>query len=1004
MHTSISSSNDKATIDTSTFASNGFATQVAPTQQNQIWKFSASQTDRRAYGGGASFTITSLTGSGDNLAGTNPNSWRVFQLPSTSAKQDNEYVLYNEIDGNFLSFDAYSRKVSLSKSLALDTLIINSISTSAAGTEPGPDVSCLLWKLSPSTSLLEEGIYQFIWPDSQIERCITRGRGTNVAPVLASVNQSDGFQFWNVSLQVSNVGDVFYDIRNYVSGELLQSNKVQFTVSAANGVSRTEFQITSDGRSGLLSISGDDLNCIGVDNLQNLVVQPRDKPAAWKLNLGLPKLAVAPCLPPSLPNTLTTKSWDKISTNTSFPVDSSQSQAFSPFHGGIYRVVNESTGRIACLTISHANSGPVRSIAMTDGQSSFQSTDEQIWCLKRLSGYQGVIYQFISYYDSALIAEQSLDTAAGSDSHDCFPAQQDESQPSQLWTIEPQSNFSYAIKSYQTGFLLEDCGTLKSTPLVDIPRAAQRWKVVPAPSPITPGMYRLRFQTGDYLQASAVGSADRSLACRIASRVNGTNSVEVATPTGLYFFGCDTQGQPVLTERCQEYSEFKFLSTGDEAPGFYVQHFQTNMTVTFGPPNQISALNSHDDLKVKLNVTAFFGTRRLGSPGQIVTLEAPPAQVSSISSNFTNPTFTPQEGLYTMVSSRHTYLCLTDLVHLAPPSIPRSKYQASAVNPPSGTQMRQTQWAIQSTGNGYYTISCSNFFLCQASSIVESACWPYSNNYPASVGQTFPVSQDAWSPNDVVGTIPSYDAARWKFMSIDGQKFNVINRSTGNLLQVDSPGYTISARPDTPFPSLASFTLIRLGDLSSLAVPRYLKPAPLIDKVTLQAGDNSTAGSISRELGIDSGVFMLSLDSVPGTARCLALSDVDALSNLNPLDVTLKSVDLEPYSLDSGLQHWKVEKNDEGWYLIQHYLYGFFLSAVFKIQGGKRVYPSSPPSVGLYSAQYASTWSEKAIFHWKFIEVDQRVCLINRACDDYCLISDGSSCKFAHPSDDQPYW
>ena len=1012
VHTSVNSANDKSTIDTSVVAGNGFAVRIDPQQQNQIWKFSISPTDRRPYGGNPSFAISSQSGSRDDLAGSSAKSWRVFRVPLASDKQNDQYIIYDETDDTFLSSDRSSGKVSLVKPLTLDELIISAIKSSSAGVAQGPDIANLLWRLNPSVPLLQEGNYQLIWPGPPLDRCVARGKATNTAPVLAPVNVSDGSQWWNISLQVSSTGNIFYNIRNYVSGELLQLSKAGFTVGATNGANKTEFQIASDGQTGTLSTVGSDSQVIAVDSSLNLVVQSRDKPATWKIKLGVPVLTVAPSLPPTLPSSLTTKSWAKSPTDITFPSDPSQSvslQALQPLDDGIYRVVNESTKRLACLTISQNGSGLAKSLGLIDGVSTSQSSYEQIWRLKRLTSYQGLIYQVINYSDSTSIAEQHLNAVAASDGSDCLAVCEDSTDPYQLWTIESQSNFSYTIKSYGTGSLLEDCGTLKNTPLIDAPRVTQRWKMTPAPLPVAPGLYRLRFQDGDYLQASATSTADKSLAvnfntCRITSRRDGTNSVEIGTPTGLYFLGCDSQGQLMLTERCQEYSKLKFLPTGDETPGYYLQQASTNLTLTLTAPNSINVLDSHDDLRVKLNIAASFEARILGSPNQIITLEMPPDQVPSISSSDTVPTFTLQEGLYTIVSSRHTYLFLNDLVHLPPPSIPRSRFQAVAVNPPSGSQMQQAQWAIQSTGNGFYTISCSNLFLCQASSIVESACWPFAPNYPSNPGQTFPLSQDTWSANDVVGTTPSYDAARWKLISTDGQTFNIINYSTSHILQVDNPGYTISTTPSTPFPSLGTFTFIRLGDIPPAAIPRYRRPASLIDNVTLQPVDNSTAIDISRELEMDSGVFVLKYDGESGTTRCLALSDNEAMNGSMPLDVKLTGLDSEPYSLDSGLQHWTMVKNDDGWYTIQHYLYGFTLSAVSRSQGGKRVYPSSAPSVGLYSAQFASTWSEKAIFQWKFIEVDQRACMINRACDDYCLISDGSSCKFARPSDDQPFW
>lgn len=952
------------------------------------------------------FTINSLR-SGSSLAGISTNAWRVFKL-DLPGLQNKAFFICDDAGTSFLSMDNTTGAITMTQAWRLDTLIISVSGSLHNGTSLEPSIASLLWKLLPlPANPIQEGNYQFIWPGPPFDRCIARGPGPNTAPTIYPADQSETSRWWRLSVEVSSAGDIYQSLQNYLSGEYLQWTSSGFIHNTSHDGTQTQFQILCDGQTASISIVGDDGRVMAVDESSQLVLRTNDLPATWKVRIGFPVLATAPTLPPVIASSLTTTSWQRPAPDVSYtdPTQACGTALLPPLRDGLYRVINESTHRLATLAISHDDHGPSRSLAAIESGSDSVSIQEQTWRIKRLTNYQGLIYQIISVCDSALLAEDSPNIIPGFEGRSCCPTREDLTSPAQLWSIEPQSNFAFAIKSCQSNCLLDDRDGLKTTPLVDSPLMTQHWKLVVSPSAVTSGIYRLKFQNGNYLQASNDRSpAGTFKSCRVTSQSDGSTTIEIGTGNGFYFLGCDSRGHLVLTETCQDSAQLKFVPTGDETPGFYLQHCINNLTVTSVPPVSTSALNGHGDSVTQYDVPLAFSARFLGSSDQILNLETPPVDIPSISAPEMVPTFAIEDGLYTIISSRQTYIMSNDYVHVSPPTIPKSRSQASGIAPTSG-QTRYCQWAIRSTRNGFYTISNNGLQLCQATTIVDGPTWPYSPQYPAFPGISFSPSQNVWSPSDVICTTPLYDAARWRLVSIDGQTFNIVNYLTGDLVQVDISGLVVCAKPFAQTPALAAFQLLRLGGIPPTTPPMYQTPPPMKDDISMQPLDNSIAVNISRELDFAGGVYLLSFESPPGSIRCLGAPSncaSDTATTIFKPDVG--AVDSEAYSLSSGLQRWRVDRDDQGWYTIEHYIYGVQLGAVCGNNNGLKTYPSGNTGVGLYSVPYASSQSDNSIFQWKFIQIDQRVAMINKACDNFYLVNPGGYIKFAAPMSVPSFW
>ena len=1050
------------------------AVSVSAGDESQVWKFAYSQKNRQLYGGTSAYNVSSLFSNQVDLCGLTSKVWRVLQLPSIGGEREAQYLIHNEADGSFLCLESSSGKVSLSRQMTLEDVIVSGIETSVAAAPVSSNLGSLLWKLIPSSSLLADGHYQFIWPSQNAlpdigttlsrssggtglqqlmptDRYLSRPGNSQLVPSLSPSDPSDGSQWWNVNARVSDGGTIFYEIRNHMSGELLELSNTGPLLGATDGTYKTKFQIEADGQSCLISSENYPDKILGADGQNSPMLQSRDRPARWRISSTMP--AVRSQIEfVSKPKGLTLSTWKKPEVGVPEqinPLEPTPKDRLKSLDDGIYYITNEATRNVVSLTVPNLDAGPGTFVSLNSQSTNTKSSFSQWWYLRRISNLAGNVYQVHNYCYDAIMTEETSNSLVSAEGKKTWPQHNSTNASDQLWIVEPHTNFSYLIWSCQTkGALLDDNqkisplitnGMLRVTPLVDSPTATQKWNFSPVPPPMASGIYRLRFATGDLLSSSLVRDGNNVSPasvfsnCRVAVCRDGTYTVEMMTSFGLFFLGCDSQGCPFLSEMSGEDTSWKFLPLGEEIPGFNVVQTFSNFSLTLSAPSLINVIGSMGDPVKKINLGVTCLPRLEGNVKQSIIVETPPYEVPSVSNLEDVPSSQVQTGVYRIKTSRGTYLMLNDLINVTPPSLPRSRKQVVARSitqtdvvqaPPAhgvtssaaaetpkevaNLQDRSAEWSIQSTGNGYYTLWCHSSFMCQASTIAEKAVWPYAPTY-LSTGANFALTNDTWSASDIIGASPPYDAARWKLFTADGKKFNFVNKATGCVLQIDGSGQTLTAQIGVSIPGFAAFTLEKIGrDLPPELVSQSPKLAAKVDRLTLEVRAPS-APFITRELDIDSGVFILRLDSADPVEKCLTLPEQDTVTS-RPADgqvqnvpASIKPVDLDAYSLDAGLQMWTLLRDDEGWYSVENYLYGSKLCVSFNTWNGRRVYPKDPPGVTLVGVARNSP-VDPATTQWRFIQVDGRVCAVNRACDSFCLVQDNDTLKLIPGADGLACW
>ena len=388
----------------------------------------------------------------------------------------------------------------------------------------------------------------------------------------------------------------------------------------------------------------------------------------------------------------------------------------------------------------------------------------------------GNVYQITNYNDGAILEEESTGSVANTDGIRSHLQYKNTSAPNQFWRIEPQTNFSYTIHSCQTeGSVLADSQvtslmmlgyTFRTVSLIDnILSAKQIWNFAPISPPVTAGVYRLRFANGSNFSASTVQMTnDQSLASvisiiRVDQRWDGTYTVEIMTSSGLYYLGCNGLSSAFLSQRLRDDTLWKILRTGDETPGYNIVHMQSNLALTMAASTAVDVLDNRGDPIMNVNLGIAFRPRVSGSAEQTLTLETPSPEVPSVSSLDSIPSSQIPAGIYRIKTTRGTSVILKDLINVRKPDIPLSRHQVVA-GTPLPDQTHSTDWMVQSTANGFYTFSCRNLLLAQASSITERSVWPYAPLWPGSATSNFDLSSDTWSAGDIIGAAPSYDATQ----------------------------------------------------------------------------------------------------------------------------------------------------------------------------------------------------------------------------------------------------
>lgn len=948
--------------------------------------FSATLQNRRAYGGTTSYDISTLAKAGAQSLWGSTSSWRVFALPPPSRGGEQCYLICNEADGTFLSLERTSGKILLSNTWSLDDIV----------SQASSDLTCILWKLLPSEPVLADGRYQCIWSAAS-DSCLSRGNhpGAMSTPVVVSRNASDGLQWWNITAQISRKGDIFHTIRNYLSAETLDMAGEKPVLVDPDGVVQAHFMLRSVGDT--ISIAPEDCSgqVLGVDGSRNLILRPQDLPAQWKLVSGVPEAQVrAPPIP--LPTRLTLDTWGSASSHL---------EQLPLIADGIYRIINQSTARVLSL-------GPGTFVTLIADMVS-DSTCSEWWHISKAPGLAKGIYRIRNYIDGAILSEEPANALADAAGARLRVRYELMNTSDQYWSILPESRFSYLVQSCQTAeALLDDQatlsdGTCRVTPKIDAPSITQKWLFYPVPSPVPSGIYHLRFATGDLLTASLIrASSDRSPASifsswRVAVQNDAFCTLEVMTSLGLLFLAADASDSVFLSRTRREDSSWKFVSIGNESSGFNLVHSLTGHALTLGTLRPVRVVDARGDAIKNLNIGATCVPRFTGNDKQYLVLDAPPDSVPSLLSSEMVPSSQIKDGTYAIRTSRNTHLLLHNAVSALPPKLPRSRPYVSGG---STTPDVSDQWSIEATGNGYYTLSCNGLYMCQASTIVEQELWPYAPIYP-SAGAGFAPSGDQWSPNDIVGSSPLYNAARWKVCTVDGKTYSLVNKATGSHLQYDDAGSTISAQSALSAPALRTFYLEPLNDTVTSILPQL---GPKFDSLTAEITP-SPATPISRELELDSGVFIFKIDSIGSVEGCLTLPEQDVLNSL-PSDgqvqkvvPKIKRVDLDAYSLDAGLQMWTLLRDDDGWYTIENYLYQLQLAAEFNTWNGRRIYPKDPPAVRLLGVARNSP-VDVPTTQWKLLQADERICIVNRTCDGFCLVQNNDSLALASLATSPKYW
>ncbi|MCJ1398670.1 hypothetical protein MMC11_001871 [Xylographa trunciseda] len=1035
VHDSMTASNDKTTIDwsipapmSSSSPSNLFdAVPVSPHGQSQVWTFSHSAV-RPAYGSSVSFSITSLATVASKqyvtLGRGSFNGWRVFKVPSPTREQWNKYLFYEEDQAAFLSLDPTSGCVSLEKQ-SLDLLLIT-VLADPSGKTWGSDIH-KIWKMLPWTQDLADGLYQLIWPKPK-DLFLSRAKSGNSVPILSAGNQYDTGQWWNVTSGTSCDGSVLYSITNHLSGEVLEVTSTGVVLGASNQ-KYGGLVIEANGQTCILSSVQSPSNIIALDQDQKVTVQSRDILARWKLISGTPAVdsTKAYTRPLEQPKALTLATWEKPNTGASMvrpdPAKPMPTSSLRPLEDGVYIIYNEMSKRSLALAVpdfaidpTNYKSGDSVRLAMKPRDATTLLSPSNMWHVSRDHDLRGFSY-LIRSYATGMVLDEDFGTALGADGRQCIMNFNGTPGSNQIWTIERQSRFAFSINSCRDEASIDDVKLLSTGEVLSAPRVtplldskpSHRWVFTPAPSPVTSGIYRLRFQAGSFLHCLLQGDSNNAslVSCcpnwRVTVRPDGLFSLEPLMAPHLYFLSCDEQGAWCSSERGEEeHSAWKLLSTGDKSKGFYLQNAATGNTMTLSSPTKLSILDDRGDIQATNFLGASLGPAIPGSPEQILTLEATPDGIPSVTNFDAIPTSKVQSGVYRITSWQQKLLILEDSIRSSPPVLPKSKRQAVTVSATATLEPDEFKWKLEASGNGFYTISQrEGLLLCQVSNVIERIMWPYAPSYPSDPTKSWSESSDhrEWSQADVVGVIPDYNATRWKLIRVDNQSFHIVNKASGDMLQIDESSGAVFVKPDIFIPQSAIWKLEWLTNIASRSDPDVLSLASTMDPITLEKAVNSTEACIKRELDFNSGVFLFEVDSLSQISSCMSFPEHDVLPKVpgtpqmpDQVESHLEPVDLEPYSIDKGLQYWTVEKDDEAWYSVENYLYGYKLAAVCKISEGRRVFSLEAPSIAFVKPNTPCT-PDKASAQWKFIQVNGRVHIINRACDGLVVGKDNSALR-----------
>jgi hypothetical protein len=113
------------------------------------------------------------------------------------------------------------------------------------------------------------------------------------------------------------------------------------------------------------------------------------------------------------------------------------------------------------------------------------------------------------------------------------------------------------------------------------------------------------------------------------------------------------------------------------------------------------------------------------------------------------------------------------------------------------------------------------------------------------------------------------------------------------------------------------------------------------------------------------------------SGNCLELNP-----DILPYQVRLNDMDLHPLSVNSGQQHWIIQKDDEGWYRIRGYLWDLQLTSSANPLQDPTLYLLKPradnpskatPNIG------AEISIDPSQMQWKFVQASDKVRIISRA-------------------------
>jgi hypothetical protein len=1000
--------------------------------QSQVWTLSRSRR-RPQFGNSCGFSVSSLqsglSGRSSLLGYGDYDNWRVFRVPSASSETWNRYLFYEEKAGAYLSLDRTTGAISLEK-FSLDATLLSIFSNND---QNSAILRRITWKLMPWTQDVPEAPHQLAWPGKQ-QLFLARATVANSAPLLAKEDPRDTAQWWNIKSRVTDDGSIAYDVYNFLSNELLEPSTDGLLVGATTKLGSLVLEPT--GQSCVLSPAAQPSMVIGVGSDQKINLQPLNIATRWQLLQGSPKVDHSQADPTILTKekALSLTTWEKprpgLPVIQADPAKPKPPSLLKPLDDGIYFIYNELTKRQIGLAGPEVSQtvdeiGADTQVQMKPSDPKAASALSSIWQISRLHDYQGLVYVVRSYTTGLLLTE-NLDTALGADGRQCSLTRYNAADPSHLWVINPQTTFSYSFVSGAGAASLEDLSSLSTGSSNDVPRAtpsldtkpSQRWKLVSAPRPITSGVYRLRFQSGNLLRCGLnqnmqdTSLTSNSSTWRVSVRPDGFFSIEPLITPSLYFLNLDEQKQWFSSQDGEEESAaWKLLPAGDTLKGFYVQSALSEATITESGATPIRVVNSHGKVSSTHYTNASLTSRSLASPHQLVTFEESPDEVPSVSNYDSIPTSKVLPGIYRIGTWHQTYLTLEDSIQSKPPNLPKSRRQAiNASISPSNPQ--NFQWRIESSGNGFYKIThSSDLLLCQALGIAESAMWPYTPSYPSQPDKSWAAGSDTrqWASTDVCGVVPEYDATRWKLIHVDGLRFQIVNKTSGNALQIDGSNPTVTLRGDTPIPGAAAWTLELVQTIPQATDLLIGSLTPAIDPVTLDKKVQSRSAYTRRELDIASGIFIITHDAISPMPQNLTFREQrvlprpGGLSMIQSVNPELAPADLDAYSLDRALQYWTLVKDDDGWYSVSNYLYGYQLAAVPPQVGGRRAFPSNPPGLSLCSPISSST-ADKATLQWRFIQANGRVSMACRACDEYVVTVDGPNMRFRRPSERASAW